>query len=403
MQVATGANRNDNIFLHDHIIICGDNPNTLSVIRSLGEYGILPIVIVEQEGHIPLVSRSKYVGRLIKSESIEAGIEILVDIAKKARTKPFVYTSDDNHESELDKNYERLKDLVYFFNAGESGRITELMNKKVLCDLALESGFVIPKGEVVERGVLPSTLSYPVYTKTLTPYSCGWKRDADIFYSPEELKSGYENMISEKFLLQEYITKKNEFEIHGFSINGGNNVYLTYYSLYYRLGKTTFGSYKYYQLLQDKELERKIKELIRKARYSGVFEVEFLIDQNDNLIFLEVNFRFALSNYACTFGNVNLPVLWAKSTLSGKIDVEDIHPSKSYFSFMDELSDFRKSVIRREVTFRQWIKDLKSVNCRMLYHKDDPWPCISFLLMTIGRFPIRKIHQIKLKRRLERI
>lgn len=384
----------DDIFSHEHILLCGDNFNSLSIVRSLGEYGIRPTVVIVQEGHIPLVEKSKYIGRVIKTQSIESGVETVVQLASSLSTKPFIYTNDDNHASEIDKQYDALKDIAFFFNAGESGRITHLMNKKVLCDLAQECGFLTPRGEIVNRGTLPTTLSYPVYTKTLTPYSQGWKRDADIFFSPDELLEGYKNMISEKFLIQEYINKKNEFEIHGFSINGGKDVYLSYYSLYYRLGKTTFGSYKYYQMLTDHSLEQKIKDMVRMANYSGVFEAEFIVDNNTELRFLEINFRFPLSNYACTFGGVNLPVLWAQSVLSGEIHRENIHPTKKFFSFMNEVPDFMQSVRRKKVSFHQWFRELKTADCLLLFNRDDIYPFISYIVHSLFALPKKKIKKL---------
>lgn len=45
------------IFEHKHIIIGGDNLNSLSIIRSLGEKGIFPIAIIVQENHLPQVRK----------------------------------------------------------------------------------------------------------------------------------------------------------------------------------------------------------------------------------------------------------------------------------------------------------------------------------------------------------
>ena len=175
----------EDIYLHKHIVLCGDNFNALSIIRSLGEVGIQPIVIVAQEGFVPLIAKSKFITVLHKTDSIEESFNTLLKYGDKDY-KSFIYTSDDNHQSLLDKNYESLKDEFYFFHCGEAGRITQLMNKAVLCDLAEECGFRVPAREVVDRGVLPKSLRYPVYTKTLTPYQEGWKKDANVYYTPED-------------------------------------------------------------------------------------------------------------------------------------------------------------------------------------------------------------------------
>lgn len=375
-------NKNDEVLLHKHILLCGDNLNSLGIIRSLGEMGICPIVIVLSEGHIPLVEKSRYVGRVFKTKSFDESYDTLLKFGN-AQCKPFVYTSDDNHESLLDTHYDELIQLFYFFNAGGKGRVTQMMNKNTLCDMASSCGFIIPQKEEVTRGTLPKKIKYPIITKTLNPYAPGWKRDVGIYHSDVELMDAYQGMISERLLLQEYIEKKNEFEIHGFSIDGGKQVYLSYFSLYYRFSPTSFGFYKYYQQLKDGELELKIKKLVRAAQYTGVFEVEFLVDKDEQLVFLEINFREALSNYACTYGNVNLPFLWAKSMLTGKIDSNTINPDKTFFKMMNEESDFIQSVRNDKMHLSSWLRELRNADCLLLYNKEDNKPFYSYLVKKI--------------------
>lgn len=367
------SNSHEEVFLHKHIVLCGDNFNALSLIRSLGEAGIRPIVIVAQEGHVPLIEKCKFISVFHQTNSIEESFDILLTYGDE-NLKSFIYTSDDNHQSLLDKKYDILKDRFFFFNCGESGRITHLMNKAILCNLAEECGFHVPAREVVDRGTLPHNIQYPVYTKTLTPYQHGWKLDAGIYYSPEELAEAYGHMVSEQFLLQEYIKKKDELEIHGFSINGGESVYFSFCSYYFRMSDTAFGFYKYYQLFQDEDLKGKILKAIQKVKYSGVFEVEFLVDERDEKWFLEINFRLPLSNYACTYGGDNLPFLWAKSMLSGQIEGAEAVRKHERFTFMNEVSDFMTSVIGKEVPFRKWLKDFWNCDCLVLYHKNDTKP-----------------------------
>ena len=384
----------ENLYKHKHIVLGGDNMNTLSIIRSLGESGISPVAIIVQEGNTPLVHYCRFVGEYITTYSIEECVPSILRFSNES-LKPFVYTSDDNHQRELDLHYEILKDKFYFFNAGGAGSITHLMNKDVLCNLAKRNGFVIPEGEVVNRGDLPQKLAFPVFTKTITPYSQGWKTDAGIYYSPEELLRGYKNMLTDQFLLQEYIAKKNEFEIHGFSINGGQHVFLSFYSLYYRVNETSFGYYKYYSLLKDKELEERIIAMIREIRYTGVFEVEFLVDQSDRLIFLEINFRFALSNYACTFGGVNLPVLWAQSVLNGCIETDRIIPTQKQFSFMNEFPDLMSIRRTKQVSLWEWFSECVNADCLMLFHRNDQKPFWGFLSGTVIHFLRKRFNKVK--------
>lgn len=363
------------IFEHKHIIIGGDNLNSLSIIRSLGEKGIFPIAIIVQENHLPQVRKSKYVKNYIETSSFDESFDVLLSYGDVS-CPPFVYTSDDNHQSMLDEHYDQLVNKFHFFNAGQAGRINYYMDKENLCQLANDCGFRVPKREVVNLGVLPTQITYPIITKTINSYSAGWKRDVGIYYSESELSDAYKGMISERLLLQEYITKKNELEVHGFSINGGAEVYLSYYSLYYRFTETTFGGYKYYKPFVDEKVATKIEQMIRKVHYTGNFEVEFLVDKDDELVFLEINFRFPLSNYACTYGGANMPYLWAQSTLQDKI----VYPIglKEFFTCKNEAIDFNQTVGRKKISFAKWIKETIHTDCLLMYNRHDIKPFLSF-------------------------
>lgn len=367
-------NIDEEVKKHLHIVICGDNVNSLGVVRSLGEKGVKPIVILVQESHIPVVEHSKYVQQVIKTSSMEESVTVLKTFANKTY-KPFVYTTDDNHQSLLDEHYESLKDNFYFFNGGESGRISYYNNKNVQCELAQRCGFSIPKFEVVEKGILPQTLSYPIFTKTLNPCMSGWKRDVFICHSEDELMKAYQNMISEKLILQEYISKQGEYSIQGISINGGKDVLMPFERMYLRYSDTSFGGWMYYQPFQDEDLKIKIKTMLQHIKYTGIFEIEFLVDKKSKLHFLEINLRFSASNYGVTIGGLNLPYVWACSMLLGKFDASKIIVRKDRYYVMNELKD--REYIKRIGLF-PWLKDFINADAYYLRNKKDPMPAISF-------------------------
>ena len=101
------------IFEHKHIIIGGDNLNSLSIIRSLGEKGIFPIAIIVQENHLPQVRKSKYVKNYIETSSFDESFDVLLSYGDVS-CPPFVYTSDDNHQSMLDEHYDQLVNKFHF-------------------------------------------------------------------------------------------------------------------------------------------------------------------------------------------------------------------------------------------------------------------------------------------------
>lgn len=372
---------------HQHIVLCGDNINALSITRSLGEVGIRPIVILLDEGHMKLVSKSRYVGKLIHSASFDQSLSILESFGNK-ECPPFVYTSDDNHQSLLDQHYNELQGRFFFFHAGEPGRVTYYMDKDNICEAAKECGFEIAESEVLDRGQLPTRIMYPVITKTLNPYEAGWKRDVGIYSSPESLAKGYAKMISKQLLVQEYVEKKNELSMQGFSIDGGEIVFLPFKRQYFRFTKTTYGSYCYYYTYNDPELEQRIAQLIRKIGFTGNFEIEFLEKPDGGLVFLEINFRHALSNYASTIGGINLPYEWAKATLSHS--VEGLKPTRDYFTALNEPKDYGTFVKSGKMSLAKWLKDYFAADSYYLRNNRDMRPFFAFYIGKFKRKLLKK-------------
>lgn len=127
-----------------------------------------------------------------------------------------------------------------------------------------------------------------------------------------------------------------------------------------------------------------VKAILKKVGFTGIFSVEFLIDQKDNLYFLEVNFRNSTWSYAYTCGGYNMPYLWAKATLEGKLDLSKIKPLDE-FTAMVEFPDFMENVKTRKVSLMQWVRDLKGCKCLYYYNKDDKSPFYHYFCSFISK------------------
>ena len=371
---------------HLHILFGHDHYNPLGVVRSLGEDGISPVVILISKGKPHLVNKSKYLGKLHWVRSIEEGYQVLLSNYGNETLKPFVYTCSDDSESFLDLHYNELIDHFYFFNAGEQGRITKIMEKEEMIKMAEESGIDIPKTEVVRVGDLPKTLRYPILTKAVISTIANWKSNVHICQNEAELLEAYKTIKGDNIILQEYITKKNELCLDGVSVNGGEEVYLPIQSEYIRFTPSAYGNYIYFQKYKEMNLLPKIQTIFKKTGYSGVFSMEFLRDKDDNFYFLEINFRNSTWSYAHTHVGVNLPVIWAKSTLSGHLDVSDVKITKETFTAIQEFTDFKDSVLGGAVSVKQWLKDFRNCDCPFYYNKQDNAPFWSILRKKVLRF-----------------
>lgn len=369
---------------HLHIVSCGDTGNALGVVRSLGEIGIKPIVLCIRENHLPCLVKSKYIGRLIYIEEDQNPVDVLIHLFSKEIFKPFVYICDDYQGGIYDNRFDELIDKFYFFHCGIRGKINELQNKETICNVAQSCGIRIPKEEVVNTGELPKQLQYPIITKTLKSTMGLWKGDSYICHNKEEYESACNKIKSPKLLLQEFILKKNEVAVMGFSIDEGRQILAPYQLSYFRLPEGAYGEYMYFKPTEP-EVYDKVSRIIESCHFTGCFEVEFLVDKNNDLVFLEVNFRFSFWNYAITFGGVNYPAEWALATLNNKIDFEDSLNLRN-FTAICEPGDFGQSVRSGKITFRQWLKDIIKADVCYFWNKKDPLPAISFWWYKISRF-----------------
>ena len=364
------------IELRKHKFICFvvDHYTPLGVVRSLGEKGIMPIVILVAE-HPCMINHSKYVSVLHHVKTKEEGYKILIEKYSNESLKPFVFCGDDVNMSFLDSHYDELKDHFICYNAGEQGRLIWLQNKDNITNLGAEAGLDVPKKEVLDTGVLPKNLKYPVITKVLASTMGGWKNDVHICHNEQELIEAYKVIKSPKLCMQEYINKVGEFCMEGFSCNDGNEVFMPYAADYIRYYNNSYGHYMNMIPFKDEDLKAKINRLFKLTRYNGIFEIEFMKGPDGKNYFLEINFRASTWNYAPTVGGGNLPYFWAKSMLSGSIPYDEMRLRKEPFRAMVEPEDFLKNVLKyKRISLFQWIRDVKSCECYYYYNKYDKAP-----------------------------
>lgn len=364
----------------DHlcIVMAIDHYNPLGQIRTLGENGVNPVYIAIR-GRAKIASSSKYISRCHHVDNIEEGYNVLINeygtIAEKTGVKPFVFSSDDKGVGYLDLHYEELKDKFIFFNAGHTGRINEFMDKNNILDLAKKHGLNVLDAKVCKHGEIPEDIVFPVITKSISPNVGGWKSDVHICYSEDELQSAYKKIEAPTVLVQKYIEKQNEYCIEGFSANKGKDVLLAIASTYDYLLPDYYSPYMTVRNMDNKIIEKALKEMFVEIGFEGIFEVEFLIDQDGTYYFGEINFRNSTWSYASTKAGMPLPVLWAKTQEQGYMNSDIKKDIKGGFKAMVEPIDYAKRVKTGKMDMAEWIVAFKETKCCYYYNAEDiePW------------------------------
>jgi len=359
----------------EYILFVCEHYNPLGIARSLGENGILPIgIIIKSDPKI--TSKSKFFKKIYLVDSIEEGYDLLIKKFASIETKHYLFSADDKIETYLDSKYDELKEFFWFFNAGEKGRVAFYMNKDNINKLALKHGLNVLPTYVVNTGEIPEGLEYPVITKVLASTMGAWKNDVFICNNEDELIAAYKKIKSPKLLLQKYIKKKNEYCMEGFSVNHGKSSMITIVSTYNYVLKDQYSPYMTCKNLDRLEILPGLQSMISEIGYEGIYEVEFLLDENDVLYFLEINFRNSTWSYASTKAGMPLPILWSKYMQIGLIDNLCLKKIKDNFTAMVEPQDFKVRVTGGKIKLLKWIKDFNKADCKYFIGKSDLRPVV---------------------------
>lgn len=363
---------NNRIEGHLVIVMAIEHYNPLSMIRSLGKNGICPVYIAIK-GKGKIASSSRYISKTHYADTIEEAYELLLKNYSKEELPPFILCTDDKTISYLDKHYEEIKDRFIFFNAGQEGRINEFMNKYRILKLAEKHGLPTLKTYYVECGTIPEDLEYPVITKSMSPIEGGWKSDVHICNDRKELEEAYKQIRSSMVLIQKYLDKKNEYTLEGFSVDHGNESHFAisisynylikgYYSPYFTVGNT-----------DNEKINSALSAMLKEIGFEGIFEIEFLLGQDDTLYFTEINFRNSPWSYPSSALGNPVPEMWMRSMLKKHV-VCDKNDVPENFTGMIEPIDYGKRVQSGMITQAEWLYDFKKANVTFYYDPDDPEP-----------------------------
>lgn len=115
--------------------------------------------------------------------------------------------------------------------------------------------------------------------------------------------------------------------------------------------------------------------MLEEIGFEGIWEIEFLVDKDDKIYFLEINFRHATWGYSSNVAGSPLPYLWANAMLTG-----DAPEQKTFEPFiaMVEPIDYGLRVEKGMCTLQEWLTDFKRAKCTYYYNEQDmnPWKVV---------------------------
>lgn len=351
------------------VIVVGDSfNNTLGLIRSLGQSGIKPILVLMGQDRL-FVSKSRYVEKTFQVDSLAKVMDLLRELATPFENA-YVICSNDKAAEIVDRNEDELSRYFRTPMGGET--IGRLFTKKAQCDLARQCGVTVPHSILYNRGEAIPEFNYPVLIKP-NDSNRGEKADIHICRNKQELVDSLSiNSHCNQFIAQQFIDKEYEINLigavndHGVAIPGGIRKLRHYPS---PNGPCSFGVY-----LPISELPvdiEPIKRFVEATGYRGPFSVE-LLHADDKNYFMEMNFRHDGLAYTATAAGVNLIDFYINDRKQ-----PDCKVRKTY---MMDISTDPLHVRSGKISRLQWIHDLLRTGCQLNFNLRDPRPTFEYYL-----------------------
>ena len=353
------------------IVIGSDHHNTLGVVRGLGERGVNPDVMILSNGGGSFVGKSKYVNRVLFVEDVKEISNSLITNYRSEENKPVVICCADPIESEIDQHYNELRNYFILPGSEIQGRITELMNKQVMSNLASKVGLKIPRTWYIDsecKGL--SEVLFPCIVKPLVSKD-GCKEDIQIIKTEEKLRDYLVSGRHEKSQIQEFIEKDFEYQLIGCSTN--NEVIIPGVSIILRPCKGSNTSFLQYKQLPAGFCDiEKCNVFVKETGYRGLFSMEFIRDKQGRDYFMEINFRNDGNAICTTAAGISLPYVWYLSCLA-KDYTEEVQKVLKSVYVMPDMAEL-KLLLTGKINIVQYIKDLNKTGRFMEYDKEDTKP-----------------------------
>jgi len=353
------------------IVIGGDHHNTLGVIRGLGERNVYSDLVYVTDSKLSYVNYSKYVRMSIKISAEEEIISILLSQFKDEKNKSVVICCSDKSSSVIDENRDKLSPYFILPGADEQGRITELMSKKKMAELALSVGFNIPRTTYIRNPETElSQIQLPCIIKPLESRK-GSKSEIAICRTFENLDSYSKVHDIRNDQIQDYIDKDFEYQLIGCSTK--SEVIIPGVSKILRPCKGSNTSFLLYTPLEDGFCDiEKCKEFVRQTGYHGLFSLEFLRDKNGKDYFMEINFRNDGNSICVLAAGMSLPYIWYLDCMGSDYSQESNKEIESVY-VMPDMAEL-KLLATRQIGLKEYISDFRKTNRFMEYDKKDPKP-----------------------------
>ena len=353
------------------VILGNDHTNTLGLAQSLGLAGfeVFAAVWGLETG---IVRFSKFVKKVIIGHSPDECICRIADFFANCDEKIPILCSCDSAALAVEKYADTLIGKFVFEYAQGDKSISRLQEKNLQVELAEEVGFHTPKSFEVENvDDIDNKLTFesPYIYKALKSVE-GDKSDLTVCRSREELKTKINKTLKKtpRVLVQQYIERDYEISILGCGLTNGECIIPALENKLTLFPKNV-GLECLAQIvpLRDEKIINPIKALIN----VGLFSVEMMHSKSEDIFyFTEINLRNdGAQSFIRKYG-VNLPEIHVADLLGQQFSIGNKNKEGYYIWEIHHLY----SLLYRDLSFCQWVKELCKARGGLVFDIKDPLP-----------------------------
>ena len=374
--------------LNKIILLGGIHHNGLGLARSFGRHGIKSYgIIIGKKANDSFVAKSKYWEKTWAVETEEDALEIIIDCFSNESKKPVVIPRSDGAAKLIDDNLNKLKDSFILPSInGIQGEILRLMNKEEQIVFAKENGLRMLPSYIYDINMsFDNTIDFPVILKPVTSVE-GKKADMSICYGEEEFENSIEDLKKRGFkriLVQKYLEVKTEYLLTGaisnrrYSFSLARNI---------RQWPPFFGTFSFSETTLDEGINLFCCDVLGKLfryGYRGPIDIEIFCDSFGEIYVNEFNWRSSGRNFISKYTGVESAYMYYCDQIGVEYDDKMFNEVSMYI--MNEVTDI-KHVLKRDITLKEWINDLRKVKSYAVWDDSDPKPAYKRYRIMVSRF-----------------
>lgn len=291
-------------------ILGGDHSNTYGLIYSFSKAGIFPHVIILSETGSSWITRSRFVKYYHVVKTKKSALGILIEEGRRNLSKSIILATSDSLAVFLDENYQLLNDSYILSGCKVRGKMYRWVNKINQYNLADKYQIPYAQTWIIRDKIIPQNIIYPCLTKPLNSI-IGGKKDLVLCNSEEELKEYLYKHSYVEVIIQRYIKKTCEVQLLGCSLDSGSLVIIpgmTYKPLTSKTGAAYYLEYD--DIIEDFPYLDNCRKMLFELGFTGLFSIEFLVDNENKYYFLEINLRNDGNSLITTLAGSNLSYLY---------------------------------------------------------------------------------------------